>query len=495
MAEPEKRQRGDSLMNDAEWTFECSEDGTNDRGAIETSMQPMGGQPGHQSLLATDMGAASPGWGAPIMAASPRWSHQARSGTIADDPRQGTQTSAVLNLLATTMGAGLLSLPQAFAYTGWALGIGLMLVTSFCADLSLQFLVDLGRQSGRMSFEGNAFHYLGNAGKRGLNVLLIALLFLASVAMVIIIHDLLPAFIKNMSGHPDAVYARPELVTAVCLMLIYPVCLLKDLTPLRFTSALALFCIAYYYTSLTASFFGRHGGPQVHSSVVAINTDPLDVLQGWAIMVAAFICHFNIFRIDGELRATERRKIRRVVHIAIPGIATSIYITGGLMGYFYFGGAVQNNVLVNFHDNPLMSVARVALSLTNTFKLPLIVSPLRVSLQEVAPGVMNRCPTVEVAVLLALVFFTALGLGSLSKALGLVGCTCGVAACFIFPGLMRLKFIPVGPAAPPFPGETELKPLLGRLFSMAAMVLVVLGTLAGASAFVAQLVDWNHAGP
>lgn len=51
-----------------------------------------------------------------------------------------------------------------------------------------------------------------------------------------------------------------------------------------------------------------------------------------AIPISAFLCQFNIFKIDNELREEDRPKMNRVIHIAIVIIAASIYCLGGGMG-------------------------------------------------------------------------------------------------------------------------------------------------------------------
>merc|ERR1719159_676829 len=158
--------------------------------------------------------------------------------------------------------------------------------------------------------------------------MLLLLLFLAAVAMVVIIKALLPAFIHDCSGEPSAWYGNSILVTIACLCLIFPFCMKENITVLRYTSALALCCLAYYFSCLAVRFLNQKGGPHVHDTVRWYNDDFFEILDGWSIMVAAYLCHFNIFKIDAELGVMAKPKIWRVVRISIPGIATSIYLVG-----------------------------------------------------------------------------------------------------------------------------------------------------------------------
>ena len=53
-------------------------------------------------------------------------------------------------------------------------------------------------------------------------------------------------------------------------------------------------------------------------------------------------------------------------------------MSGGGLGYLLFGDGVCGNVLNAFSPNDIaMSVASVALSLVNLFKLPLLILPMR----------------------------------------------------------------------------------------------------------------------
>jgi len=60
-------------------------------------------------------------------------------------------------------------------------------------------------------------------------------------------------------------------------------------------------------------------------------------------------------------------------------MAASVYVFGGLIGYILVGSSVENNLLKDFAGDPKFTVARFMLSLTNMFKLPLLMIPLRES--------------------------------------------------------------------------------------------------------------------
>lgn len=434
-------------------------------------------QNGHMSL-----GSMGPPLGDSRACTSPSFLHPFTNASPKHVPSgNGSQTSATVNLLATAMGAGLLSLPKAFAHCGLIPGIGLLLMCAWGADIALQFLVVCSRSSRRNSYEGNAEHFLGTIGRRTINVLLLILLFFAAVAMVVIISQLLPKFFQEISGHSQGLVGDHYIIAALCLVLVFPVCLKEDITILRYTSAIALVNLAYYFVCLNIRFFGRPGGVQIHDGVTLFNFDILEVMQGFSIMVAAYLCHFNIFKIDVELAIPAKPRIWRVIHVAIPGIATTLYIAGGVLGYLFFGNVVSNNMLEQFPGDPLMNIARLALAFTNLFKLPLIVQPLRESIFEALPTGLPKYNVSATVILLSVVYAAAMALGSLSRTLGILGCTTGIAIAFILPGLLRLRHS----AGISQTSKHEARARFG------AKTLVVCGIVFSCGAMVGNVVYWN----
>merc|ERR1712023_620040 len=179
------------------------------------------------------------------------------------------------------MGAGLLSLPRAFSCTGAGMGVVLLLLTGWAADFSLQFLVICSRASRRNSFESCALHFLGPWGRRSVNVFLLLLLFLGAVVMLTIFKALLTTFIHQQISS-DAWYGNSVFIAMVCLACTFPFCIMDKITVLKYTSALALSCLTYYYSCLVSRSLLRHGGPQIHDSVIFINyKQPMKIFEGW----------------------------------------------------------------------------------------------------------------------------------------------------------------------------------------------------------------------
>ena len=77
-----------------------------------------------------------------------------------------TVWGTTLNLTATAMGAGMLSLPQASAYAGWLVSSISLIIIAVAADFSLVALVVAAEKSGKCSVEAVSAHFYGSWGLR-----------------------------------------------------------------------------------------------------------------------------------------------------------------------------------------------------------------------------------------------------------------------------------------------------------------------------------------
>ena len=95
------------------------------------------------------------------------------------------------NLMATSMGTGMLALPIAVYYSGAVTGTVLIIAMAILSDISLVFLVNAAKQSGTKNLQELGKYYYGPNGELIVNVSLIALLLCASLSVLIAIADLL----------------------------------------------------------------------------------------------------------------------------------------------------------------------------------------------------------------------------------------------------------------------------------------------------------------
>ena len=108
--------------------------------------------------------------------------------------------STALNLAASSMGTGLLTLPHAFACCGPVLCTLLLAILALTTDVTLVLLIRLGRHLGVSTFGSLMQRLFGKNGSACFQLMLISVLFLALTAMQRVVLDLLPIFMEAVCG-------------------------------------------------------------------------------------------------------------------------------------------------------------------------------------------------------------------------------------------------------------------------------------------------------
>jgi amino acid permease len=138
-----------------------------------------------------------------------------------------------------------------------------------------------------------------------------------------------------------------------------------------------------------SSDFACEGGLQLFS------TDPLKVIQAMPIFCFAFICHLNVLPVYQVLKRRTPKAMRRVFETAIL-FCCICYIFIGILGYARFCDRTPGNILAyetspgsdttRFSyfaaDDYLITVARIAETLTCVLALPLIQYSTRMALHS-----------------------------------------------------------------------------------------------------------------
>lgn len=354
-----------------------------------------------------------------------------------------TASIGATSLLVTIIGAGVLGLPKAFAYTGWAVGLVVLLLQALSTDYTMNLLVDLVQAPGVRTYPMLAHRYLGRWGGESLHLCIILHLFFGSVAYVTIVRDLLPVSVKEWSGGTDQWYCNSDLITLFVLILVFPVCLNRTLTAMRHASRIGVCCLGYFFIVFLAKFVGSEAYSRaVHPSVIAFNDDPWDILLGISVMNGLWGGHLLLIKTLDELRPESRRHARDMIHFSVAGVATSVYALTGVAGYVMFGGEVASDLLQEYPHDPWMNSARCALTFAVLFKLAVLLIPLRSAIEEfLAARGLQVSNVTETGIIFLLNYTITVSFGSLTTVLGVMGCTTQQIICCIAPCILHLCFM------------------------------------------------------
>ncbi|KAI1853881.1 hypothetical protein JX265_012566 [Neoarthrinium moseri] len=389
---------------------------------------------------------------------------------------QASMVSSIINLLNTIVGAGTLAMPAALSHFGIVLGVIVVVWSAFTSAFGLYLQSRCARYLDRGSSSFFALSQLTYPNAAVIFDAAIAIkCFGVGVSYMIIIGDLMPGVavgFDSRAQHVAFLMDRNFWITAFMLIII-PLCFLKRLDSLKYTSLVALVSIGYLII-LVVYHFAADKVPD-RAPVRIITWDgPVSALSNLPVVVFAYTCHQNMFSILNEIKDSSPKSILGVIGSSI-GSAASIYVLVAITGYLTFGDAIKGNIVSMYPPSIASTIAKAAIVILVLFSIPLQVHPCRASIDAVlkwrpnavsraqqnrsnSPGGRPLLPSVQArsdhgstapmsdlrfallsTVILVLSYVVALTVTSLERVLAYVGSTGSTSISFILPGLFYYK--------------------------------------------------------
>ncbi|KAH9146876.1 hypothetical protein LEN26_004896, partial [Aphanomyces euteiches] len=279
--------------------------------------------------------------------------------------RQTTVKSAVMNLVTTLIGGGVLLLPYTVAKSGIVLGCIMMLFCGVASSFTSYILVSCSRRSGAQSYEEIAKNAFGKRMQIATMVLLILLIFLAFVGYLILLRDISGSLASQFILRRPLSVADENLVAVVLVAIVSPLLFLRSMHSLRHTSIIGLSTVGLFAFGIVFRGVEKVLDNRFDSSKLVLVADSLDdPMYALPIIISSFLCHFNVLPVYGELQKPTRRRLKKIVTITV--FSTAIfYMILGTFGYIYAfdrPGGVQGDILNNFGQaDVLMNVGRAGI--------------------------------------------------------------------------------------------------------------------------------------
>jgi len=355
--------------------------------------------------------------------------------------------SALFNLVNNIIGGGVLALPFAFYCTGLILGIILLIIVGVLSAYSAQLLLQASRPVADKTFTGVMRATLGDKGAVISDLAMVIFIFGALTGYMIIIGDVLSPFIDFL---PGALSYRGAIAGLVTVLVLTPLCLLYRVDSLKYTSVMALVCIAYMVIVIIIRSSQQIVDDGVDDDDLRLFHFAFSIFQAIPIMSFAFTFHPNLFPIFTEMENPNRTRMYRVVRVGmtICGIA---YLAVGIFGYLSFLSDVEGNIFNNYDDDVVVDIAKVALGILIMFSYPLLHYPGRVALDSVIVKMFDEDKIIdyvkyrhfiEAAFLIMVSYLLSVALPDISVVFGFSGATAGNLIVFIGPSYAYIKLRP-----------------------------------------------------
>ena len=330
--------------------------------------------------------------------------------------KPSSTAAAIINMVNAVLGAGIVSLPYAWAQAGFILGWIMFIITAIIANYTLELLINIADPLCRqgeislVSYELLAERILGGWGKALVIVSQFLYAFGIGVSYVVIIHDELPTALTQLLSvswfHDNSVLT----VIIVACAILLPVSCLRDVSALAkasffcFASAVMLIVIVSYelvedkdalcdnitkWEEASAGGDASQAGDWCVQEWTSFGKET--VLTVYGVFVFTKACHhteFQIYRSLGENANPVRWAFVCRAAIVLCSVITS---TCAMLTYAIFGVGVADDFFKSFWTkNTAVSLGRLMFStlIMSSFPMQLFVS--RETLQVLVELYMRR---------------------------------------------------------------------------------------------------------
>ena len=239
-------------------------------------------------------------------------------GVINQNNPNSSASSSVLtasfNFINSIVGAGIIGIPYAIQQCGFVSGVIMLAGVACLVYHSVTMLIDCGINAGKLDFEELAEHLLGRKGYYSALVFMFLFAYGAQVAYLVVIGDTIPLVAQLFS--PDSLFAsRNATISLVSIVVILPLCLLKDLSSLSWTSMLSICAdIALVLIVLVAAPDASHNEGIKHNNISVLNSS---IFVGIGTMSFAFVCQHNSFIVFRTLKVRSKQNWEKVARGSI----------------------------------------------------------------------------------------------------------------------------------------------------------------------------------
>ena len=269
---------------------------------------------------------------------SPTWGDVLTSNQIPE----GTVKSSVFTLLSTIIGGGVLSLPFTLAGCGVALGVFLIIFMAMTSAYSANLLVWSAHRSGGESYQDVALRTYGTSCATLVSVLVLMLVFMASIGYVVLMGDLSSRLfpplldcscgVGETNGDVSSCEERNRWIyMAISVGIVFPVTLVKKISALRVTSFISV--VSIIFLAVTLSWESAHDNvDHSYKDQILVQVDPCiakhfhdrlkciqwirfdwEVLLSIPILACSYMCHFNVLPMHKELKRATRKRMGSVI--------------------------------------------------------------------------------------------------------------------------------------------------------------------------------------
>jgi amino acid permease len=361
-------------------------------------------------------------------------------------------TASYVNLVKTIIGAGILVLPFALMNTGLLLGLIMIFMAGTLCILGLHLLnvaaMNLGRKASfsglcSLTYPKAAFAFEMAIAIKCIGAAISYISIVGTTSSKLAQQLLIPSLTSGtlMSN----LLASKAFWTLLFAGLITPICLMRKMDSLKYTSFGGLAAVAYLVFLTIWNFFRN---PDSSIAKIPLFADfSFAMCSAYSVFVFAFTCHQNILPIQNESEDSTPSGMMSIIGSSV-GTSTVLYLIVSIFGAATYGKSVEKVILNSFPQNEIpFIIARFMYVFLLVLSFPLQVFPCRICIQKMtssaAPNFTQKYSRWIYLISTFGIIALCAGIGALdtdvNKALGWVGATAGTFICYFLPAVIYNK--------------------------------------------------------
>uniref|UniRef100_A0A8C8I4L8 Amino acid transporter transmembrane domain-containing protein n=1 Tax=Oncorhynchus tshawytscha TaxID=74940 RepID=A0A8C8I4L8_ONCTS len=408
---------------------------------------------------------------------------------------------SVFNLSNAIMGSGILGLSYAMANTGIVLFVVLLLGVAILSLYSVHLLLMTAKEGGSLIYEKLGERAFGWPGKMAAFGSITLQNIGAMSSYLFIVKYELPEVIRAFMGLEQSSgewYMNGNyLVVFVSIGIILPLCILKNLGYLGYTSGFSLSCMVFFL-GVKNAILNVHeikpnivsccecvSGPVFHPQSLVLS---LQTAYTVPILAFSFVCHPEILPIYSELKERSYKlKMQNVSNLSILAMLV-MYMFSALFGYLTFYGNVEAELLHTFTKvykfDTMLLLVRLAVLTAVTLTVPIVLFPIRSSINTMLFSQREFSWVRHMLIAAFILLFNNLlviFVPTIRDIFGFIGSSAATMLIFILPAAFYLRLVKSVP--------------MRSVQKISAAIFLVVGIIFMFSSLSLIVMDWIHNPP
>ena len=294
----------------------------------------------------------------------------------AEEPSKGSSIKAVMFLMNTIIGGGVVSLPFVMSNFGVILGLVIFFLVYVMTLFSCLLLLRVKNNTKRSHYGTIGTFCFNYKGKMIIDIIIIINNFGMCMSYFIIFGQNLEKIIHE-STESQAWWTYKYIWIVLIWMLILPFVFYKNFDRLKFVSILSTTSIIIYFLLTLYNFFKKWANNDLAENINILPNYTFDFKQGMGSFPSVFLAYtfqYNFFPVYKTIRDVNDKKMMWIVFAALT-LVFLIYSLVGLCGYLSYGDKISTNFLesITIKDiGPIFYyILLIAFSTAVSFSVPL----------------------------------------------------------------------------------------------------------------------------